>query len=476
MIEPGETHGFTVKESGIYEMEVEGNRTSRKLAEGSYPSYVRGRKAIIYEREQQIMLQDLAEATEKVIDAGRFPAVSPDGQYVAYVKVSQQARQLGENASVTESLENLWIADVGLETSRQVTTNYVHRFIDEQEWAKGLQPGSLPQVLGFTGAYSYYDPVWSSGGESIYVLKNNNVHGSMSLMRVDFSENSLSLQDTVRRFIQALVVRDDDYARSLLKEAPELLTISNPRQVGYRIVGHGKEGGQDYVEAEIYWAYTASPYYRIVKTRYYLSPGANGYLIDSSKEQGSIEVTSSDDGSVIITRNGEKEILFTAANIPAAYLPRGAYRISCLAYHETGGMLVFTIRAMEDQQARHPYLHLLTYDVHSKQFKLLDTLTAAAGKQGVGVTNLIIDNGGKYAALDLFTEEGKDYKSFTLVYDLSSGRKTDLRALLHNTAAGSLNTHYWDNEQLVFTVTSREQTVGFVYQPEQGTIASFSDK
>ncbi|ATW25197.1 TolB family protein [Candidatus Formimonas warabiya] len=473
--QPGETHGFTVKESGIYEMDVKSRKISRKLADGAYPAYVKGREAIVFEKENQIILKNLKDGTEQVIDAGRFPAVSPDGNYAAYVKVSQTSRQIGENARVTESVDNVWIADISLKTSKQVTANYPHRYIDEKDWVQGLKPG-IPQVLAYSGIYSYYDPVWSSDGESLYVLKNNNVQALMRVMRVDFSTEKLSGEETVKRFLQALIVRDDDYAKSLMKEPPEILTVSNPRQVGYQITGSGEEAGKVYVDAEIYWASTADAYFRMMKSRFYLSPGADGFIIDSIKEQGNWEITSADHTAISLNKGNEKEILFDAAHIPMQDQPKGDYRISCLAYHEPDQTLVFTVQAMQDQEkGQQAYVKLFSYNIDTKELKLIDTITQVGGNANVGVGNLILDNQGKYLALDLFSDDDPDFKGYTYLYNLHTGEKTDLTHLLKNTVVETMHAKFWQENNLVFTISRQGQEVNFAYQPDQGQIISFSE-
>lgn len=130
----------------------------------------------------------MQDGSEKVVDEGRFPSVSPDGEYVAYVKMERKVRELAKNASVGESVSNVWIVDVNLATKKQVTTNFPSRFIDEKKWVKGLKLSSVPQVLEFSGMYDYYDPVWVSDSQSLFVLKNRNVEGGpMRLMRIDFT-------------------------------------------------------------------------------------------------------------------------------------------------------------------------------------------------------------------------------------------------------------------------------------------------
>lgn len=191
----------------------------------------------------------------------------------------------------------------------------------------------------YSGRYSYYNPVWSSDSASVFVLKNTNAEsgGGMKLNRIDFSANKLAAGDTVRKFVQALVRRDDDFARSLMKNPPAILTVSNPHPVGYRVVQSGWEGSREFVDAEIYSAYTAQPDYYIAKARFYLTLAENGYIIERVDFRENISVTADEKGSVFLTKGNRKELLFKDSDIPAQYTVKGKHRLASLAYSEAAG-------------------------------------------------------------------------------------------------------------------------------------------
>lgn len=116
---------------------------------------------------------------KRIIDSGRFPAVSPDGSYAAYVKAALTKRAVAKGATVSESVEDVWIADTGEPgTKRKVTSNYVNPFISEKEWLKNLPPSGLSQELSYSGMYSYYEPSWTSNSDSLLVLKSQNAESA----------------------------------------------------------------------------------------------------------------------------------------------------------------------------------------------------------------------------------------------------------------------------------------------------------
>lgn len=110
VFEPVEPHGFGIKESSIYEMDINTMKTE-KITDGSYPSYVEGKNAIVFARDNNIIYRNLKDGSERIVDEGRFPDVSSDGKYIAYVKLESSVKKLNENASVKTSLSNVWITD-----------------------------------------------------------------------------------------------------------------------------------------------------------------------------------------------------------------------------------------------------------------------------------------------------------------------------------------------------------------------------
>ena len=98
-------------------------------------------------------------------------------------------------------------------------------------------------------------------------------------MKVELGKQKLTAEHTVERFLQALVVRDDDYAKSLMEDPPEFLTYSNPHFIGYRILDAENKENNVYVKAEVYRADTARPYYSVSQYEFKLKKEKNRYII-----------------------------------------------------------------------------------------------------------------------------------------------------------------------------------------------------
>ncbi|HOV25813.1 MAG TPA: hypothetical protein PK566_05575 [Pseudobacteroides sp.] len=472
VIQQLETHGFEEKESSICSINLESMDVS-KLADGNSPSYAGEKQIIVFEKDGNIIRKNIEDGEEKIIDMGRFPSVSPDGEYVTYVKTIKNEKAISPKLTIEENIDNIWIADVNLETKKQLTRNFIDsENTDEDQITENNS--DLPMSIYKSGLFSYYNPKWSSDSKSIYVLKNNNKSANMKLMRISFTDKELTQKDTVVNFIQALISREDDYAKSLMQNPPDMFTVSNPRVVGYKIIGSGSENGRDYVEAEIYWAYTAQPDFQMHKQKFYLSFLNSGYIIDEIKNEDEFAVGLSKDAqSVIMHREEKEEILFNIKDIPSNYLPKGVYRIASLAFDEESSNLIFAIQALQDGDKKSS-VNVFSYDMHSMEFKLIDQVNDIAGNENVSVESLIIDPTGSYAAIKLFSSEGEEFKTSVLVYDLKNNKKADVGSLLKNADISIIHSKFWDGNDLVLELVSKEQTMRYLYNPESEELKSFT--
>jgi hypothetical protein len=473
VIAPREIHGFEVKQSDICKIDLKDNKIT-KLAEGSSPSFVNGGNVIVFERDNKIIKRDMPNGAESIIDSGRFPSVSPDGDYVAYVKTQRKEFKISKNVSEAENIDDVWVADVNLETKKRLTSNFVNpQEINNAESIKDTAK-SLTSIEK-TGLYSYYNPKWSSDSKSLYVLKNNNAAQNMKLMRISFTDKKLTAVDTVSSFMQALVTRDDEYAKSLMKNPSSIMTVSNPHPVGYKILGSGQENGKYYVDTEIYSAYTAQPDFHFSMERYYLSPTLNGYIIDNTVKQsngGTVKI-SRDDKSVILQKENE-QVLFNLKDIPKNFLPQGGYRLSSLALHEQNGYLVFTVQALQDVGQKSS-VRVLGYNLRTSEFKMIDEVKNLGQKENVGISNLILDPSGNYAAVDLFSDDDPAFKTSVYIYNLKNNQKIDIKSLLKNTDAGTIHTKFWDENGLELEVMTDGQTMSYSFKPDNGKLTSFCE-
>lgn len=453
-------HGFE-KKSTLWEYDLKTSQLT-EIAEGSYGSYVKNQNAIVFEKDNKIIYKDLKTGEEKTVDEGRFPSVSPDGNYIAYVK-SEIKNSTIDGVEVTEHISNVWVTDaVGFATKKQVTENFskpnLKSLVESVKEKNKNSP--IKSDLVTEGEYDYYLPSWSNDSNSIYVLKNLNedVRGNMmTLMKIDLSKEKLSADYTVRRFLQALIARDDDFAKMLMKNPPSFLTISNPHPVGYNILGTGKEGEKTYVDAELYMGYWGDTYYSIEKQRYYVTPSENGYIIDSIKGLETLEFY--DKNNTFYERiNREKgKSLFRETDIPKEYLPEGNFRFTASAFDAKTNTLYFTVLGLDNRQSK-----LLSYNLDTKTFKLVNSIDNGA------FAELKLDGNGNFLAANFFSDDGKQK---VYLYNLKTGEKTDLETLFKDTKIDEIEPNFWNQDKLMFKISTYGISLMYEYNPVKSQIS-----
>jgi hypothetical protein len=395
---------FVTKDSGIKQEIIEWNlqtNNEKVVTNGKNPAYLEKTQLLVFERNGKILIKE-KDGSEKIADAGNEPDVSKDGHYIAYVK---------EN----NGIDDVWIKDIDLKTNRKVTTN-----LDSDR-------------------YHYFSPVWSSTDRGLYVLKQRN-ESPAQIMKIDLGEKELDAKQTVSRFLQAIIVRDDDYAKTMMKTPPEILTISNPHQTGYQIISTGKEkNGVVHVQAEATWSYTANPYYKISTYDFELMHGKNGYVISQVTEIKSKELMPAiNTNAVQFIEGDKKETLFSLSDIPVKLLKDSHIRLSSLALDPNESKILFTVQEVQDG-SNQAAVNLISYDIKSKVFTFIDRIAGIDGHKNIGVSGMSLSGSGKNAALDLFLDEAP-YTAYMYVYDLQQEEQIKQFKQTH--------TYFWQDNQL----------------------------
>ncbi|HJV46885.1 MAG TPA: hypothetical protein VJ824_14300 [Bacillota bacterium] len=445
-------------ETEIFELDLKTSKETR-ITNGDFPSYV-GDGALVLEREDQILYRNLKDGSEKKIDDGHSPSVSKNHQYVAYVKT--ELAQSNSTPANTFRMENVWIADLDFTSKKQVTTN-----IPQNDDLEQTLSTNEPAILG---KYGYVQPSWNGKGDRLYVIKRlngpNESTVSSRLMKIDLTPNKLTAEETVKRFIQALTVRDDDYAKSLMKNPPKYLTGSNPRCVGYKIISSGKLGEQEYVDADIYWSYTANPYYKVVKSRYFVSPSENGYLIDQVQDKSISEFNGFEKQTVKFIQDGKEQVLFSQKEIPASLLPEGNVRIASLAYREMANTLIVCLQIMKDQN-QSAFVRLLQYNIHDRSFSLIGDLKELKNEANVGIAFASINPDEQILSLDLYSGGSGHTTFYTVLYTLDSQQMVMLSDKFIDTQIDKVRTDWWDGDDFIFEIQSHGQTLKYKYNKEK---------
>ncbi len=433
--EPGHIAEMDVKKGAVHD-----------VAEGTYPAYVSGgQPTLFFERNNQIVSKNLNTGEESVLDTGKYPAVSNDGAYVAYVKAQ------GEPV-----VEDVWIADTNFKTKKQLTENQLVEAWDQQtgKLIEGKQQAR----------YTFEQPTWSRDGRSLFVYKvfhTNEVW--KKLMRFELAASKPKPEDIVARSIQALIYRDEDYAHSFFSYDPGYLTGTSPRQIGYKILGSGEVEGKQYVDAETYLSY-ADPYYQISKTRYFLSEGPNGYRIDNMEETVNTEISLWGD-AIYMTVNGNRNPL---PLLERKDLPRKDNwtneQICNIVYQESAKTLWLTVKQKKDNMTK---LGLIRYDLANKQGKEIDSIHAAQSS-----SIMLIDADQKYVAIELIIDGKED----TVVYHLQREQKTILSRRIQGSKPQAVHPRFWENGKLIFYTETEDRDVFFRFDPETNNVDTMNDQ
>lgn len=405
------------------------NMKETSVTKGSNPIFVEKEKKLIFERDSQIFMTDVKNGEESLVDEGINPSISADGAYISYVKNSN-------------GFDDVWIKDLNLETTKKVTTNVPSRFENKKQ-----------------GLYQYTFPIWSSNERSLYVLKQrqNDPNGAVQIMKISLNEKAISAEETVKRYLQALIVRDDDYAKSMMEQPPEFLTYSNPHQIGYDVIGSKEENGVAIVTANVYWTYTANPYYKIGTYQFELKQEKDHFMIQNVTETGSVEVTSGDSSNelFLIKDDGEKERLFSLTDIPKEFSQSDAVRISSLAISPDEKKVIFGLQEMAEKAGDSAGVTILTYDLDQKTFTEISRLDPKSNNETLVIEQMSLDSAGQYVVADVFSEPG--FVPTTYLFDVE-GKKID-----NFTRSHSL---FWQNQKLMLQIIDENQWMLYEFDPK----------
>ncbi|GGH37562.1 PD40 domain-containing protein [Paenibacillus segetis] len=422
----------------IYELSLD-NGTVRSIVKGQYPSYVAGQNGLFFERDHQIIYRDLKRGEEKVLDSGRYPAVSNDGSYVAYIK-----------SQGDPVLEDVWIADTNFNTKKQMTQNELADAWENGELVEGKQQAR----------YTFEQPTWSHDDQRLFVYKvfhTNTVF--KKLVRFQIAASKPGPEDIVAGSIKALIYRDEEFAHTFFNYDPGYLKGTSPRQIGYRILGNGEVDGKTYVDAETYLSYL-DPYYEIDKVRYVVTDTPTGYKISDMLQLDNITVAVWGDAAYRVVE-GEKQgdPLMELKDIPH----KGTWengKLWSLLHVEEDHTLWFTVtRASGDQSE----LGLLRYDMESKQFTEVCTIEGASSSY-----LLQLDDTRQNVAISTELNGKPDL----VIYHLPDHKMTILSEQIMGVKPKEVYTRFWNHGKLIFYADMDGREVFFSFDPQSGEVSA----
>lgn len=443
-------HGWEEKSRDIYQIDRQG-RIVRKICAGGNPAPIPGSQDLLLERDGQIIVRS-RDGREKVVDQGRFPSVSPDGLYIAYVKNARQEKKLTAQASVITDLSDVYICSVrDYNDKRKLTANYPYIHTDEKEWLAGLNPAAGTQALCYSGVYDFYDPVWGADSGTLYVFKGGySEKQPMCLTRINLGASSLNAEDMVARWLQAYINRDDDYARSLMKDPSAFMTVSNPHPVAFAIIGSGEQDGQRYVDARLSTAYNADCYFSLNERRYFLSKGQDGFLIERVEEKPAginLEVYGGKDGIYLRDQKDQEKRLLEIEGLTSIGDAGQMHRLSALAYSPEEKLLLYTI-----QESKRFIIH--AYDLNKQRQVFVQSIYG----EDPAVMDISFSGSGRYAVIRYCSDPALGLQ----MYDAALQKLTQVSFLKHSSNA------FWAGEELLVTKEEVGGSLRWTYDPASG--------
>lgn len=396
------------------------------VTDGSAPVFSKEVNKLAFSRGGSILIKDMKNGKESVVDQGKDPAVSGDGLYITYIKESSK-------------FEDVWIADLDLDTKKKVSANPEER--DGQ--AKGI--------------YSYHMPQWDTGRHTLYVLKQREGL-PMKIMKISLSEKAMGPEETVESYLQALINRDDDYAKTLMETPPDFLTYSNPHQIGYRIIKSEESENKATIQAEVQWTYTANPYYQVSNYEFTLIKKKGHYRISKVNEISNRQIIEMNN-EVQSIEGDQTTTLFSMKDIPKEYITAETIRISSLVEVPDTGDIVFSLQEYELKD-RNSTVQLLVFDLKTKSFRPLAKISAP--EKGMTIEQLSIDSSGRYVAADVFP--GMEKPSL-FIYDLKEKKQIAEFEQTHS--------NFWQGENMVLRKLQDNGEVLYKYNPKRNEIKSY---
>ncbi len=440
-----QVHGHKLMSLEIQQIDLATGK-ARKLAEGSSPSITSDGGLIVFERDGNVIVKalrsqsfwpwdGLRKGAEQTLYRGRFPRVSPDGTLIAFVGTKGEMRLFDNDIQVRENVMDVYVVNLkDPSDQKQITANYPFSFTDEREWAKNAAQGS---VLNVNGYYSYYNPVWGSDSQSLYVLKSDHSGAGMRLMRISLAKEGLDQQALVAKWLSASVNRDTDAARGLMLHPQDFSATSNPHPVGYTLVGSGQENGLDYVDALQYVAYTAQPWYQVRELRFFLAQAGSGYLIDEVRQTADWQLYLQN-GALYLEHTNELQRLLSLSKANLQEQELGAISLS-----PSTGTVYVSLRGERGMT------------IHQLQNGELSYLFAVGGEDAV-ISSLSEANGFLAINYTYSTELGRQSRG--MLFSLADRMPVQIM--------GRADLAYWADDELVLYTERDGQVVRWQYHPQ----------
>ncbi len=231
-----------------------------------------------------IVLVDLNDGMQTVLaEKGGLPSATRDGKTIVFTQpdVAQPVVRFTPEGSVTHRY--------GQQGDHSAVISPDGRYIvfltKIQEFAvTDARSFSTRRILLEKG--TFYDLRWSRDSRSVYLLKFASIEGwsATYLEKLELGKTDVSsAQDAVRKYLEALILHQDDIMRTVWKQVPFQGPLNGPgaQPVGYTIGTVRQEDGKTLVSAQTTYAYAMNPW-EIIQDSIFTVIRQNGrYLIET---------------------------------------------------------------------------------------------------------------------------------------------------------------------------------------------------
>lgn len=440
-----------------------------------------------------IVLVNLKDGAQTVLaEHGGLPSVTRDGKTVVFT-------QLGDAQPVVQvAMEGREARHYGQQGDHSAVISPDGRYIvfltEGQELAV-TDAGSF-STRRILGQGDFYDLRWSRDSRSIYLLKFADIEGwsATYLEKLELGKTDVaSAQDAVRKYLEALILHEDDIMRTVWKQVPFEGPLSGPgaQPVGYTIGTVRQANGKTLVSAQETYAYAMNPWGIIQDTVFTVVQQQDGrYLIETVSDGPRLFMTlTGRDNRITVAKpdiNGDSshgdaktyQTLFdlsgsfneelkketglevtgwgasqkagddAARQVGATPLDPNGFHLTALGYDPDAGWVVFAL-----QRANGDYR---LYAVRIRQDVSVEPMARLIGKgSGAFVQSLVLNNEGRVLVnLDMALQNGVVLHQ-GMVCDVGQREYAPSTALADFMTKGGWHvmTAFWRGDTLAVAVT-----------------------
>lgn len=440
-----------------------------------------------------IVLVNLKDGTQTVLaEHGGLPSATRDGKTIVFT-------QLGDAQPVAQlTLEGRVTRHYGQQGDHSAVISPDGRYIvfltKGQELAV-TDAGSF-STRRILGQGDFYDLRWSQDSKSVYLLKFADIEGwsATYLEKLEFGKSDVSsAQDAIRKYLEALILHQDDIMRTVWKQVPFEGPLSGPgaQPVGYAIGTVRQANGKTLVSAQETYAYAMNPWGIIQDTVFTVVQQQDGrYLIETVSDGPRLFMTlTGRDNRITVAKpdiNGDSshgdaktyQTLFdlngsfneelkketglevtgwgasqkagddAARQVGATPLDPNGFHLTALGYDPDAGWVVFAL-----QRANGDYR---LYAVRIRQDVSVEPMARLIGKgSGAFVQSLVLNNEGRVLVnLDMALQNGVVLHQ-GMVCDVGQREYAPSTALADFMTKGGwrVMTAFWRGDTLAVAVT-----------------------